>query len=563
MRLPARRRPRRGDRRPRPARGRGEGVHALHPPDAPLPRAVRLPRGPVPGRRGRLAAPAGAAVLPGDQRGRRSTGSARRSPRRCGQRVDARRPRESACHGPVRRATGPAVRAAQHLARLRPAPVAAGRSRVAGARRGRCAAPGVLDDDELELLDAGLDRGRRRARGGRVRVRRRRRGHPHGDRAAADRAGRAGRRQAAHRALAQRPGRDRPRAVRARARRAGAGADRGADGAAGRRSPSARRLADARLHPPAAGAAGLSRRITCSPTSGCCARDAARFAPPRAAPAEMPLGRARSPASTGSSTARRPRPSSASRAPRRTRSTPSPTATSSLDYLAAAAICATHLSRLGAEMVLWSSEEFGFCEPADDFSSGSSLMPQKKNPDAAELLRAKAPRVVAGFTTPAGVLHALPLAYSKDLQEDKEALFDAVDTLELCLEAAERMLAGLRVRPRAAGRGGRATRCSPRPTSPTCSCARGCRSARPTASSAAWCATALERGVALSEMSRGRARRALASCSTRSTTRCSRGQLDGVEGLAPAGPRSARARASSSTPPARGARRARARGRPA
>ena len=70
-------------------------------------------------------------------------------------------------------------------------------------------------------------------------------------------------------------------------------------------------------------------------------------------------------------------------------------------------------------------------------------MPQKKNPDAAELLRAKAPRVYSASLTLAGVLHALPLAYSKDLQEDKEALFDAVDKLELCLEAAERMLAGL------------------------------------------------------------------------------------------------------------------------
>jgi argininosuccinate lyase len=115
-----------------------------------------------------------------------------------------------------------------------------------------------------------------------------------------------------------------------------------------------------------------------------------------------------------------------------------------LEYLAAASICATHLSRLGAELVLWSSEEFGFCEPADEFSSGSSLMPQKKNPDAAELLRAKAPRVLADFSTLAGVMHALPLAYSKDLQEDKEALFDAVDTLEACLVAAEGMLAGIR-----------------------------------------------------------------------------------------------------------------------
>jgi argininosuccinate lyase len=114
-----------------------------------------------------------------------------------------------------------------------------------------------------------------------------------------------------------------------------------------------------------------------------------------------------------------------------------------VDYLGAAAVCATHLSRLGAEIVLWSSQEFGFCEPADDFASGSSIMPQKKNPDAAELLRAKAPRVTASLQTLLGVLHALPLAYSKDLQEDKEALFDAVDTLETALEAAARMLAGL------------------------------------------------------------------------------------------------------------------------
>jgi argininosuccinate lyase len=115
-----------------------------------------------------------------------------------------------------------------------------------------------------------------------------------------------------------------------------------------------------------------------------------------------------------------------------------------LDYLSAASICATHLSRLGAEVVLWSSSEFSFCELSESFSSGSSIMPQKKNPDAAELLRAKAPRINSSFLTLAGVMHGLPLAYSKDLQEDKEPLFDAVDNLELCLEAAERMLAGLR-----------------------------------------------------------------------------------------------------------------------
>ena len=114
-----------------------------------------------------------------------------------------------------------------------------------------------------------------------------------------------------------------------------------------------------------------------------------------------------------------------------------------LDYLNAAATCSTHLSRLGAELVLWSSTEFDFCELPDAWSSGSSIMPQKKNPDAAELLRAKAPRVVGHLAAFHGVLHGLPLTYNKDLQEDKEHLFDAVDTLELTLAAATGMLAGV------------------------------------------------------------------------------------------------------------------------
>ena len=111
-----------------------------------------------------------------------------------------------------------------------------------------------------------------------------------------------------------------------------------------------------------------------------------------------------------------------------------------LDYLAAAATCSTHLSRLGAEIVLWSSHEFGFCEVSDAWASGSSIMPQKKNPDAAELLRAKAPRLVSNLVALHGVMHGLPLTYNKDLQEDKERLFDSCDTLELCLDAARGML---------------------------------------------------------------------------------------------------------------------------
>jgi argininosuccinate lyase len=111
-----------------------------------------------------------------------------------------------------------------------------------------------------------------------------------------------------------------------------------------------------------------------------------------------------------------------------------------LDYLAAASTCATPLSRLGGELVLWSSEEFGFCEVSDAWASGSSIMPQKKNPDAAELLRAKAPRIAAHLNAMHGVMHGLPLTYNKDMQEDKEHLFDAVDSLGLVLAAAQGML---------------------------------------------------------------------------------------------------------------------------
>jgi argininosuccinate lyase len=114
-----------------------------------------------------------------------------------------------------------------------------------------------------------------------------------------------------------------------------------------------------------------------------------------------------------------------------------------LDYLNAAATASMHLSRFGSEVVIWSSTEFGFCRLDESFSSGSSIMPQKMNPDSAELLRAKAPRVAADYAALIGVMHALPLTYGKDMQEDKEPLFDAVDTIELSLEVADGMLAGI------------------------------------------------------------------------------------------------------------------------
>jgi argininosuccinate lyase len=114
-----------------------------------------------------------------------------------------------------------------------------------------------------------------------------------------------------------------------------------------------------------------------------------------------------------------------------------------LDYLSAASTCAMHLSRLGSEIVIWSTTEFGFCRLDESFSSGSSIMPQKMNPDSAELLRAKSPRVAADYLALLGTMHALPLTYGKDMQEDKEPLFDAIDTIESCLEASAGMLAGI------------------------------------------------------------------------------------------------------------------------
>ena len=158
-----------------------------------------------------------------------------------------------------------------------------------------------------------------------------------------------------------------------------------------------------------------------------------------------------------------------------------------LDFLSAAATCATHLSRLGAEIVLWSSEEFGFCEVADAWASGSSIMPQKKNPDAAELLRAKAPRIAAHLRALHGVMHGLPLTYNKDMQEDKEHLFDAVDTLDVCLQAARGMLETISFR-REALHDAASDEMSPPPTSPTCWSAAASRSGSRTGSSRGSCA---------------------------------------------------------------------------
>ncbi len=114
-----------------------------------------------------------------------------------------------------------------------------------------------------------------------------------------------------------------------------------------------------------------------------------------------------------------------------------------LETLSAAAISATHLSRFADEIVLWTTPQFGFVKLSDAFSTGSSIMPQKRNPDAAELVRGKTGRVVGSLVGLLTVMKGLPLAYSKDMQEDKEGVFDALQTLSLCLAAMTGMVRDL------------------------------------------------------------------------------------------------------------------------
>ncbi|HEY2178440.1 MAG TPA: argininosuccinate lyase [Caulobacteraceae bacterium] len=120
-----------------------------------------------------------------------------------------------------------------------------------------------------------------------------------------------------------------------------------------------------------------------------------------------------------------------------------------LEALAAATIATTHLSRLAEEIVLWTTPQFGFVRLSDAFTTGSSIMPQKRNPDAAELVRAKVGRVLGAFTALTVVMKGLPLAYGKDMQEDKAAAFEAFDALFLALAAMTGMIADLSPNPAA------------------------------------------------------------------------------------------------------------------
>ncbi len=118
-----------------------------------------------------------------------------------------------------------------------------------------------------------------------------------------------------------------------------------------------------------------------------------------------------------------------------------------LEFLAWAALLGTHISRLAEDLIIWSTAEFGFVTVAEAYSTGSSLMPQKRNPDALELLRAKAGRLQGNFTRLATTVKGLPSTYNKDLQEDKEPLFDTVDTLEMALPILERVIRTLQLHP--------------------------------------------------------------------------------------------------------------------
>ncbi|RUV57768.1 argininosuccinate lyase, partial [Mesorhizobium sp. M1A.F.Ca.IN.022.02.1.1] len=116
-----------------------------------------------------------------------------------------------------------------------------------------------------------------------------------------------------------------------------------------------------------------------------------------------------------------------------------------LEFLSIAAICGTHLSRLAEEIIIWSTPQFGFIRLSDSFSTGSSIMPQKKNPDAAELVRGKTGRINGHLVGLLTVMKGMPLTYGKDMQEDKESVFDVAETLDLMLAATAGMVRDMTV----------------------------------------------------------------------------------------------------------------------
>ena len=116
-----------------------------------------------------------------------------------------------------------------------------------------------------------------------------------------------------------------------------------------------------------------------------------------------------------------------------------------VEFLASASLCMIHFSRLSEELILWSTSEFGFVELPDAFTTGSSIMPQKKNPDVAELVRGKTGRVIGDLVALLTLMKSLPLAYNRDMQEDKPPLFDAVDTLRAVIDIYTRLVPKIRI----------------------------------------------------------------------------------------------------------------------
>ena len=180
--------------------------------------------------------------------------------------------------------------------------------------------------------------------------------------------------------------------------------------------------------------------ITAWPMSRCSAATCRGRATPSGAWTRARSARQRWPAPASRSTATTTAPALGFREPTRNSIDSVSDRDFALEFLALAAICATHLSRLAEEIVIWSTPQFGFVRLSDAFSTGSSIMPQKKNPDAAELVRAKTGRVNGHLLALLTVMKGLPLTYSKDMQEDKEAVFDAAETLDLMLAAMTGMV---------------------------------------------------------------------------------------------------------------------------
>ena len=301
---------------------------------------------------------------------------------------------------------------------------------------------GLLTDEEAALVIAALDRVGVELADGTFAFGPGRRGHPHRDRAPRHRARGPRRRQAPHRPQPQRPGRDRAAPVpQARGHRRRAPDPRTAGGAC---SSAPRTRAPTTISRATRTFSARNRccsRITSSHTSGRSPVTSTAGATRSGAPTCRRSVRARSPARACRSIPTAWPTSSGSPAVSTTRSTPCPTATSSPRPCSSLALTQVHLSRLGEEIVLWSSEEFGFLRLADAYSTGSSMLPQKKNPDIAELARGKAGRLIGNLTGFLATLKGLPLSYNRDLQEDKEPLFDALDQNRLALTAMAGLIA--------------------------------------------------------------------------------------------------------------------------